>query len=71
MTDTIANSRDENEGGPTTKRDTPYFSNNRDETDVAYERGWDDAKARKASAQPYQKQSLKTAYRRGFEAGRT
>ena len=52
----------------TRKSDTPYFSQNRDETDIAYKRGWAAAKAGKAFRQPYQKQTLRVAYLRGFEA---
>ena len=39
----------------------PYFPRNRDETDIAYARGWDD-KAVEIFNQPYQKESLAKAY---------
>ncbi len=60
----------------------PYFSRNRDETDVAYQRGWDDASStlliadhhgmpkviQGAALAPYQKETLVNAYHAGFAA---
>lgn len=47
---------------------TPYFPRNRDETDVAYQRGWDDAELFRTVPVPYQKQLLVKAYQAGFAA---
>ena len=52
----------------TAQADTPYFSQNRDMTDLAYQLGWDAARAGNVFDQPYQKQTLKDAFLRGFEA---
>lgn len=56
----------------TTTKDTPYFPSNRDETDVAYQRGWDDAKIqtpeRPPIMNPYLKETLASAYLAGFDA---
>ncbi len=54
----------------TTQSDTPYFSRNRDQTDIAYERGWNDAVECREYMQPYQKESLARAYWAGFAAFR-
>ena len=48
----------------------PYFARNRDETDVAYQRGWDDFNENMARSQPYQKDMLKKAYWDGYDASR-
>lgn len=52
----------------TTKSDTPYFAENRDETDEAYDAGWNDAIAGGVAACSYQKLSLVKAYYAGFDA---
>ena len=54
----------------TTTKDTPYFARNRDETDIAYQRGWDDYNENMARSQPYQKDALKKAYWGGYDAAR-
>lgn len=50
---------------------TPYFSRNRDETDTAYQSGWDVAAAGKLIGEnppSFQKETLVKAYRAGFLA---
>ena len=47
---------------------TPNFSRNRDLTDVAYEKGWNDGRAGATFDPGYQKASLRIAYHSGYRA---
>jgi hypothetical protein len=43
----------------------PYFARNRDETDIAYQQGWDDARAENFPPVPFQKETLQRDYYAG------
>ena len=53
----------------TTKADTPYFSANRDESDLAYELGFQRGCSGDEPNCPYQKQTQRMAYYSGYRAG--
>jgi len=53
----------------TTKSDTPYFSANRDESDGAYELGFQCGLSGDQPMPPYQKETLRLAYLAGWRAG--